>query len=58
MSAERVGQAEVGGCTQRVQTAWPCPGSVVERSWLALGGPFLSFLALGLKVAVLPCKAS
>ena len=42
VSAERVGQGEVGGCTRRVQTAWPCPGSVVERSWLALGGPLIS----------------
>ena len=44
-TAERAGQGEVGGCTRRVQTAWPCLGSVVERSWSALGGPFPSFLA-------------
>ena len=37
-TAERAGQGEVGGCTQRVQTAWPCLGSAVERSWSALGG--------------------
>ena len=43
--AERAGQGEVGGCTRRVQTVWPCLGSVVERSWSALGGPFLPFLA-------------
>jgi len=43
--AERAGQGEVGGCTQRVQTAWPCLGSSLEATWLALGGPFLSFLA-------------
>ena len=24
------------------ETAWPCPGFKVERSWLALGWPFLS----------------
>ena len=29
-----------GGCTRRVQTAWTCLGSAVERSWLAPGGPF------------------
>ena len=44
-TAERVGQLEVGECTRRVQTAWPCLGSAVERSWSALGGPFLPFLA-------------
>ena len=44
-TAERVGQGEVGGCTRRVQTAWPCLSSVVERSWSALGGPFSSILA-------------
>ena len=37
---DRMGQGEVGG----VQTAWLCLGSAVERSWLALGGSFLSFL--------------
>jgi len=36
---------EVGGCTWRVQTVWPCLGSSLEATWLALGGPFLSFLA-------------
>ena len=40
--AERAGQGEVGGW---VQTAWPCLGSVVERSCWALGGPFPSFFA-------------
>ena len=44
-TAERAGQGEVGGCTRRVQTAWPCLGSAVERSWSALGGSFPSFLA-------------
>ena len=44
-TAERAGQGEVGGCTRRVQTAWPCLGSAVERSWSALGGPFPSVLA-------------
>ena len=41
-TAERAGKEEVGGW---VQTAWPCLGSAVERSWSALGGPFPSFLA-------------
>ena len=45
VTAERAGQGEVGGCTRRVQTAWPCLGSAVERSWSALGGPFPPFLA-------------
>ena len=44
-TAERAGQGEVGGCTRRVQTEWPCLGSAVERSWSALGGPFPSILA-------------
>ena len=35
-----MGQEEVGGCTQRVQTAWPCLGSSLEATLLALGGPF------------------
>ena len=38
-------RGEVGGCTQRAQTAWPHLGSAIETTWLALGGPFLSFLA-------------
>ena len=42
--AERAGQEEVGGCTRRVQTAWLHLGSS-KATWLALGGPFLSFLA-------------
>ena len=29
-SADRAEQGEVGGCTQRVQTAWPRLGSAVE----------------------------
>jgi len=36
---------KVGGCTWRVQTAWPHLGSPLEITWLSLGGPFLSFLA-------------
>jgi len=39
------GKGEVGGCTQRVQTAWLLLALAVERPWLALGGPFLSSLA-------------
>ena len=33
-----MGQGEVGGCTRRVQTAWPRLGSCLEVTWLALGG--------------------
>ena len=33
------------GCTRRVQTAWLHLGSSLEVTWLALGGPLLSFLA-------------
>jgi len=29
-SAERAGQGEVGGCTQRVQTAWASQGPALE----------------------------
>ena len=43
-STERTEQREVCGCTQRLQTAWPCLGFAVEITWLALGGLFLSFL--------------
>ena len=39
---ERAGQGEMGGCTQRVQTAWLLLGLATESPWLALGGPFLS----------------
>ena len=45
-----MGQGEVGGCTRMVQIAWPCLGSMVERSWLVLGGPFPSFWHLGLRM--------
>ena len=30
-------------CTRRVQTAWPCLGSSLEVTWLALGGHFYPF---------------
>jgi len=30
-SAERAGEGEVGGCTQRVQTAWLSLGSALEH---------------------------
>ena len=36
-TAERAGQGEVGGCTRRLQTAWPCLVPGRERSWSALG---------------------
>ena len=44
----RKGGTGGGGCTRRVQTAWPCLGSAVERFWSALD----------LEKAVLPCGAS
>ena len=40
----RKGKTGGGGCTPRVQIAWPCLGSGIERSWLAVGVPFLSFV--------------
>ena len=45
MLAERAGQGEVSGCTQRMQTAWLLLSLAVESRWLALGGPFLSSFA-------------
>jgi len=41
--AERPGQGVVGACTRRGQTAWLCLGSSLQVTWLAMGGPFLSF---------------
>jgi len=41
-------KGEVDGCTQRVQTAWPCLGSALERHWSALDGPFF-YALLGLE---------
>ena len=35
-STERVGEGQVGGCTQRVQTAWPHLGSSLEVTWWAI----------------------
>jgi len=43
--SKRAGQAEVGGYARRVQTASPHLGSSLEATGLALGRPFLSFLA-------------
>ena len=42
LSAERVGQREVGGVTHRVLCTWQLLGSAVKGPWLALGGPFLA----------------
>ena len=36
---------EVGGCTRRVQTAWPCLGSALNSPWLEPGRPNLGFCA-------------
>ena len=45
VSAERVGQGEVGGVTRRVTcTCWLLWLSV-EMPWLALGGPILALFA-------------
>ena len=33
----------MGGCTRRVQTAWPRLGSCLEATWLALEGHFYLF---------------
>ena len=32
-----MGQGEVGGCTRRVQTAWPSLGSTVESDLVSTG---------------------
>ena len=45
VSAERVGQGEVGGCTWRVHTVRPSLDPALETPWLALGGPLLSSYA-------------
>ena len=48
--AGRAWQGEVGGCTQRVQTALLLLGLAVGRPWLALDGTFLSsFVRIGLE---------
>ena len=46
------GTGEVGGCIQRVQTAWLCLGSGLERPCLGTGwhGSFLSYARLGLEI--------
>ena len=42
-----------------MQTTWLHLGSAIEMTWLALGGPFLSFLALTeLDTSGSPCRAS
>ena len=48
---------EVGGCTWRVQTAWPCLGLALKSIWLELGGsPLLHEWAE--KTVLSPCGAS
>jgi len=52
-------EEDVGGCTQRVQTAWFCLSLAVEVTWLALGGPFLSFFGINrVRNKHSPCRAS
>ena len=46
MPAERAGQGEVGGCTRRVQTAWPCLGSALNSPWLEPSRPFLGCISI------------
>jgi len=41
--SRRVGQGEVGGCTQMVQTAWLCLGSAMKCPWLEPSRQFLLF---------------
>jgi len=38
MVVHGMGQGEVGECTWRVQTAWPCLDFALARPWLVLGG--------------------
>ena len=38
MSAEKVGQGEVGGVNRKVLCTWQLLGLAVKRSWLAPGG--------------------
>lgn len=52
---------EVGGCTQRLQTAWPWRflAIILWRPWLALDGLLLpSYAQFGLENSSLPCSAS
>ena len=42
--AERVGQAEVGGCTALGDNAWRPLQLAIERTWSALDVPFFGFL--------------
>ena len=49
----------MGGCTHRVQTAWPCLGSSLKMTWLVLGGHFCQFWPKwSWKPAISPCRAS
>ena len=45
VSAERVGQREVGGVTRRVTYTWWLLGLAVKGPWLGLGGPPLALTA-------------
>ena len=36
----------MGGCTRRVQTAWPCLGSALNSPWLEPGRPNLRFVSI------------
>ena len=45
VSAEKVGQGEVGGFTRRVTCTWWLPSLAVKTSWLGPGGPILALAA-------------
>ena len=53
---ERVGQGKEGGLTLRAEK---CLGLAAERTWLLLGGPFLSlFTPMGRETVLLPRRSS
>ena len=54
VSAEMVGQGEVGGVTRRVTCTWWVLGLAVKAPWLGQGGPILALAAwTGLENATL-----
>ena len=57
VSAERVGQEEVGGFTHRVQCTWQLLGLAIKGPWLPLGGPILTLAArISLETLLSPCR--
>ena len=54
--AERVGQGEVGRHSYDMTCTWWLSWLAVEKPWLALVLPFLSFFKhMGIETAPLPC---